>query len=144
MSSRAGALGRSIPLDIPIAALECSMMESGSSEKPYKTMTLAEQAEKIWPILIIYAKQQELLSYTTLAYLTGIPAHLQAKPLGRVLRYCLNQKYPPLTALVVNLAEGIPGELYPGNDPYKEQCQVFVFDWFKFDRIPTSTDFTQD
>jgi len=72
-------------------------------------MKLEEQASRLWPILVMAARCQEILSYSTIERLTGIRRDRQAHALGRIARYCKDQNYPPLTALVVNERDGVPG-----------------------------------
>ena len=104
-------------------------------------MTLAEQAERIWPILVLCARHQQILSYSMLERLTGIHRQLQAHPLGRIYAFCERKEYPPLTAIVVNEGDGVPGDLYvPKKGPFEDQCRVFVFDWLKLE-TPSTNDF---
>ncbi len=104
-------------------------------------MTIEEQAERIWPILILCARHQQILSYSTLERLTGVHRHLQANALGKIYAFCKKHHYPPLTAIVVNEGEGIPGHLYtPEIGHFEDQCRAFVFDWFKLDR-PAASNF---
>jgi hypothetical protein len=106
-------------------------------------MTLEEQAGRLWPILVLAARHQQILSYSMLERLTGIRRDRQARPLGRIARFCEDRKYPPLTAVVVNERDGVPGHGYPvRKNVFRDQCRVFVFDWLKFDH-PADGDFSK-
>lgn len=128
-------------------------------------MTYEQSALQIWSVLVLAARNQQILSYKILESLTGLPRHLVAPILGRIEAYCDSHKLPKLTALVVNQRHGVPGYLYPGyigtpvhpDDPdhaqkagdpnpdayttlFREQSRVFVYDWLK-DKTPSEDDF---
>jgi hypothetical protein len=111
-------------------------------------MTEQERAAQFWSILVIAARDQKVLSYRLLERMTGLPAFAQANTLGRLERYCDNNGFPHLTAIVVSQRYGVPGHLFPGfsaeqkdpeevSDPdgphavraVREQSRVFVYDW---------------
>jgi hypothetical protein len=89
-------------------------------------------------VLVLAARNRQVLRYTTLEKLTGVPRQAQ---------YCKRKKLPVLVSLVVNQPTGLPGHLYPGNrDPlavYGDQVRVFIFDWLKR-KPPSETDFIKD
>ena len=96
-------------------------------------MKSEKRALQIWSVLVLSASSQRILSYKTLAKLTGLAIQGFAEPLGRVAQYCKSEGVPPLTVIVVTEETGMPGEGYPHhNEPlqiFEDQARVFVFDW---------------
>ena len=74
-------------------------------------MSQLERALQIWTILIGKAYNRQILTYGELAEIIGFRG---AGVLGRYLEfimvYCEKEKLPPLTCIVVNKEEGIPGD----------------------------------
>jgi hypothetical protein len=133
-------------------------------------MTHEQRAVQIWSVLVLAARNQQILSYQLLESITGVPKFTVAPILGKVESYCDNHKLPKLTALVVNQKQGVLGYLFPGylgtpvhldhpehketsEDPnttvymdlfkmdlFKEQSRVFVFDWLTHG-APSDADF---
>ena len=101
-------------------------------------MKRPEQAAQIWSVLVYAARIQQILSYTTIQKMTGIPAVAQGRVLKLIQRYCEHNKLPRLNSLAVNQEEGLPGEGYHGDFKdivtiFQDQAKVFVYDWFKGD-----------
>lgn len=97
-------------------------------------MTAHERAAQLWPLLVFAARTQQILSYSMVEKMTGIPRPAVGGFLGPIQDYCKHNDLPPLTALVVNEEQGLPGEGFVGadlKDIFKAQARVFVFDWFK-------------
>ena len=107
-------------------------------------MTHAQSSLHVWSVLVMAARNQQVLSYGTMEAITGHPANLQAPILGRIEHYCKKKGFPKITSILINQDEGVPGYLYPGYkgsaaslDPavyltlFKEQSLVFAFDWLK-------------
>jgi hypothetical protein len=133
-------------------------------------MTHEQRAVQIWSVLVLAARNQQILSYQLLESITGVPKSTVAPILGKVETYCDNHELPKLTTLVVNQKYGVPGYLFPGymgtpvraddlehqetsEDPnkklymdlfkmdlFKEQSRVFVFDWLTHG-APSDADF---
>ena len=60
--------------------------------------------------------------------------------LGPVAAYCVRERYPQLTVLVVD-ETGVPGDKYPGGKNfYMEQSRVFAFEWLD-KHVPTPDHF---
>ena|SRR5215813_5997590 len=96
-------------------------------------LTQAEQAMLLWPMLLLAARNQEILSYARVASLTGIAQQGLGQPLGLIHDYCKRKHLPYLNCLVVSRETGLPGEAFPEDwEPARvlvEQSKVFVFDW---------------
>jgi putative restriction endonuclease len=88
-------------------------------------MTRFERAAQLWSLLVFAARNQQILSYTTVSQLTGIAPVGVGGCLSPIQKYCKNQKLPLLNALVVNEEEGIPGEGFRG-DRYSKNKHGFL------------------
>jgi len=110
-------------------------------------MTQADQAVLLWPMLLLAARNQQILSYARVAGLTGIAQQGLGKALGLIHHYCRRRGYPLLNCLVISRDKGLPGEGLPEEmDPVQvliEQSKVFVFDWSSHDK-PRARDFQAD
>lgn len=107
-------------------------------------LTQAEQAVRLWQMLVLAARNQQLLSHTRVASFTGIAQEGLTEALGRIHSYCRRNKYPLLNCLVVNRATGLPGDEFPEKlDRVAmriEQAKVFDFEWALVEK-PTGYDF---
>jgi hypothetical protein len=107
-------------------------------------ITQAEQAVLMWPMLVLAARSQQILSYSAVEGFTGIVRQGQHTALGLIHAYCKKRGWPLLNALVVNQDSGLPGEGFPEKmEPVQiltEQAKVFVFDWSGHDK-PRPQDF---
>src|ERR1043166_7647986 len=72
-------------------------------------MTNEQRALQFWSVLVLAARSQQLLSYKSMEKLTGIPKQGVGRVLAPIQAYCKRNKLPPLTALVINEDEGLPG-----------------------------------
>lgn len=94
--------------------------------------TVESRACQIWQILVGHAMRRQTLTYQDLAHLLG---HNQpkvlARQLGAIYFYCLQNKLPLLTVLVVNKATGEPGlGLEPDAERGKLRERVYQYDWY--------------
>jgi hypothetical protein len=95
-------------------------------------MTRFERAAQIWPVLTISASQRHLLTYEILARVTGMPRQGLGALLEPIQSYCLINKLPALSSLVVGVKTGIPGEGFiAAEDVPAEQAAVFTWPWFE-------------
>lgn len=67
-----------------------------------------ERAYRAWDILISRASKHETITYVELAILLKLHHRVERFFLAIIQKYCLNEKLPPLTILVINKS-GIPG-----------------------------------
>jgi hypothetical protein len=72
-------------------------------------MTAAQRASQIWPILLLAAKNHQILSYELLGDLIGMPRPGLGQVLEPIQSYCLVNGLPALTVLVVSNKTGLPG-----------------------------------
>lgn len=94
--------------------------------------TTESRACQIWQILVGCAARRETMTYQDLVKRLG---HNQpkvlAKQLGRIMHYCLQNKLPPLTVLVVNKNTGKPGDgLELSADRGKLRERVYQHGWY--------------
>jgi len=110
-------------------------------------MTHEQLAAQVWQVLVLAARNQQILSYAALEEVTGVPGRGLAPILSKVEHYCKDKGFPHLTAVVVSQASGFPGHLFPGyaeaekdlelvREPglhglriIQEQARTFVFEW---------------
>jgi len=97
-------------------------------------MTRSERASQIWAVLALSAKGRQSLTYGILSKLVGVPAAGLGKLLEPIQSYCLIEKLPPLTILVVQQESGLPGSGFTGakaTEFTRDQMRVFSFDWIE-------------
>ena len=73
------------------------------------TINQAERAFRAWPILTQRAMDKETITYGDLGTLLNIHHRAIRHVLGPIQNYCLEEKLPPLTILVVNRQNRNPG-----------------------------------
>ena len=109
------------------------------------------QAQRIWLVLVAFVmsptrkpRDPKTITYGEVAELMGYPdrraGHMLGRQLGIVGTYCIRNGLPPLNAIVVTEATGMPGDevlLRPGRTPEQEQRAVMDEDWFAL-RMPTT------
>lgn len=90
-----------------------------------------ERASKAWPVLIEAATSNKYLSYKDLGNAIGIHHRAVRFVLGVIQNYCLFEKLPPLTILVIN-SSGLPGSGFFAHDIDEFHSGVSLvrnFDW---------------
>jgi len=103
-------------------------------------MTKSERAAQMWVVLVIAARNRQVLTYDLLARAAGVPRAAVGGFLGPIQRYCLSKQLPPLNVLVVSEKTGMPGEGYvAAQDIPQAQADVFAFDWLSHRSPPPDT-----
>lgn len=93
-------------------------------------MTRGQRAAQIWPVLTLCAGQRQSLSYDRLSKLIGVPRPGLGQLLEPIQSYCILNRLPPLTSLVVSEQTGLPGEGFiAASDVPAAQASVFKHDW---------------
>jgi len=93
-------------------------------------MEVAERAAQIWALLSLAAKNHQILTYDIISKLIGVPRPGLGQLLEPIQSYCILNKLPPLTILVVSEETGMPGKGFiAAKDIPKTQMAVFAFDW---------------
>jgi hypothetical protein len=95
-------------------------------------MTAGERAAQVWAVLALAARNRQVLTYELVSQLVGVPARGLGQILERIQSYCLLNKRPPLTILVVQEGTGFPGSGFTAasaEDYGRKQMEVFAHDW---------------
>jgi hypothetical protein len=94
-------------------------------------MRASERAVQIWSVLALAASNRQVLTYDMLSKLIGVPRHGLGQLLEPIQSYCLLERLPPLTILVVN-STGLPGAGFvAAQDIPREQLRVFSHVWLE-------------
>jgi len=100
-------------------------------------MTIYERAAQIWSILGLAASNRQILTYGIVGKLMGVPQQGLGRMLEPVQSYCILNRLPPLTILVVSETTGKPGAGFvAAEDIPKTQLDVFNFDWISHGAPP--------
>ncbi|MUJ20603.1 hypothetical protein [Aliivibrio fischeri] len=103
-------------------------------------MKVHERAAQIWPLLSFAAKNRQILTYGIVGDLIGVPRFALAQLLEPIQSYCLLNKLPALTVLVVNKS-GEPGVGFIASEDIPlAQHEVFEFPWLDT-KTPLPEDF---
>ena len=98
-----------------------------------------ERAAQIWAVLALAATNRQVLTYQIVGKLIGVPHFALAQLLEPIQSYCLLNKLPALSVLVVNNA-GRPGTGFIAAENVSgEQQRVFRHDWLE-EPTPTPDD----
>ncbi len=91
-----------------------------------------ERAFRAWPVLVQAAETLETITYGSLAAAIGIHPRAIRYVLGVIQSYCLREKLPPLTILVVSVGDGVPGSgfiAWDADDLDAGMEQVSRYNW---------------
>ncbi len=97
-------------------------------------MSASERAAQIWSVLGLAAHNRQILTYQMLGKLIGVPARGLGHLLEPIQSYCLLNKLPPLTILVVLEGTGLPSSGFSAasaGELARKQLEVFAFDWIE-------------
>lgn len=104
-------------------------------------MTVPQRAAQIWPLLCLAAANRQTFTYDQLGKLVGVPSPGLGQLLEPIQSYCINEKLPPLTVLVVSVKTGLPGVGFiVAEDIPATHQKVFAFDWIGW-KTPTPEEF---
>lgn len=73
-------------------------------------MTRAERAQQLWSILVLVARNRQILTYDMVGRACGVPAPSIGDFLRPIQQFCSENGLPPLTSIIVNKQTGLPGE----------------------------------
>ena len=103
-----------------------------------------ERAYRAWPMLTKCADNGKTLTYGQLAKRLGIHHRTVRFLLGKIQDYCLEEKLPPLTILVVNQSTQRPSEgfiAWDADNLPEGRENVFKYSW---DALPNPFQFAAD
>ena len=93
-----------------------------------------ERAVQAWQILVSGAMNRQTLTYKGLAvFMYGREAAgVLDKILGHIALYCIDNKLPPLTSIVVGKGRGTPGQDIPIDlcELNREREKVYARNWY--------------
>lgn len=95
-------------------------------------MKTSERACQIWSVLAWVARNRQTLTYADLGKLIGVPPAGLGNLLEPIQSYCILEKLPPLTVLVVKTDNGLPGSGFTGataNEFGSALAAVYGKDW---------------
>lgn len=95
-----------------------------------------ERAYLAWPALVDTASKSSTITYGELAKILNIHHRAIRYVLGVIQDYCLTERLPPLTILVVNQSEGTPGDgfiAWDVDDLDTGLEKVYGFNWKAMD-----------
>lgn len=93
-------------------------------------MKIPERASQTWSLLAFAARNRQTLTYELVGKLTGMHTAGVGSVLEPIQSYCLLHKLPPLSALVVSKATGLPGTGFiAAQDVPREFVRIFGHDW---------------
>lgn len=96
-------------------------------------MTRSERAAQIWPLLVLCATKRQTLTYDQAGRLIGVPRQGLGQLLEPIQSFCILNRLPPLTSLVVSDVDGTPGSGFIGAEHVPSaQARVFLHDWLTF------------
>ncbi len=133
--NRVYAAWRTPKATLPVAADPGT--ENQSTEVPEDesnaSVNQEQRAAAVWSTLVRCASKAETLTYKDLARKAGGFHHRVLRfPLGLIQDYCMNEKLPPLTSLVVHAGDARPGTgfvAWDADDLETGQRKAFAFDW---------------
>jgi hypothetical protein len=99
------------------------------------------RAVQFWSVLTLAARNRQLLTYTIMQELTGIPKFGQGAILELLVCYCKAKNFPKLTVILVGEEDGLPQDkLEQSTDVCRMQAEVFGFSW-RDKKAPMPEDF---
>ena len=103
-------------------------------------MTTSEWASRIWPVLTLTASNYQVLTYDRLAKAIGQIRPALGQCLEPIQSFCIVNKLPALTSIVVSEKTGLPGTGFTAAaDVPRTQMDVFNHNWKKT-KVPSATD----
>ncbi len=106
-------------------------------------MTNPQRAAQYWPVLVLAARNRQLLTYGMMHDLTGMAMNGQGPILGLIVKYCKAHNLPKLTTIVVREETGLPAdEVDEPREVCRKQAQVFAYPW-RDGKAPSAEDFEE-
>lgn len=104
-------------------------------------MKREERAQQLWSILVLAARNRQTLTYDIIAKATGMMTPGIGDMLRPIQQYCIENKLPALTSLIVNGKTGLPGiGFIAAENVPKAQLETFEEDWTLY-KAPSAEDF---
>jgi putative restriction endonuclease len=103
----------------------------------------AERAYRAWPILTRRAAEGKTITYGELGALLGVHPRAIRYVLGLIQDFCLEEKLPPLTILIVNQS-GRPGTGFIAHDFDKLEEGGSLVRAYNWKTVPNPFEFASD
>lgn len=103
-------------------------------------MKREERAQQLWSILVLAARNRQVLTYEIIAQACGVPAPSIGDFLRPIQQLCTERELPPITSLIVNKNTGLPGEGFLTESVPLAQLQSFSCNWLAI-QAPSAEDF---
>ena len=101
-------------------------------------MKREERSQQLWSLLALAATHRQVLTYDIVAKLTGLVRPGIGDFLRPIQQYCVENRLPALTSIVVGDDSGLPGEGFiAAQDVPAAQMRVFRHDWLERPAPPT-------
>jgi hypothetical protein len=99
-------------------------------------MNAVEQASVIYPLLVRHCKDRTVITYgevnSALGYKGNASGHAIRAGMDLIVLYCMKNRLPQLTSLIINKKSGVPTEGYAygeGEDISEEHMKCFNHKW---------------
>jgi hypothetical protein len=73
-------------------------------------MIREQRAQQLWSILVLAARNRQVLTHEMVAQACGVPAPSIGDFLRPIQQFCSENELPPLTSIIANKATGLPGD----------------------------------
>jgi hypothetical protein len=94
------------------------------------TMKREERAQQLWSIIVLGARNRQMLTHEIVGQACGVPPPSIGDFLRPIQRYCSEEDLPPLTSSIVNKNTGLSGEGFIADENVPlAQIQTFSVDW---------------
>jgi putative restriction endonuclease len=95
-------------------------------------MIREERAQQLWSILVLAARNRQILTYEMVAQACGVPAPSVGDFLRPIQQFCSEHNLPPLTSIIVNKYTGLPGDGFiAAMDVPKAHMDTFDNNWLE-------------
>jgi hypothetical protein len=95
-------------------------------------MKREERAQQLWSILVLAARNRQVLTYEIVAQACGVPPPSIGDFLRPIQQYCSEANLPPLTSIIVSKNTGLPGEGFIAENVPLAQIETFAVDWLGY------------
>jgi hypothetical protein len=103
-----------------------------SARRKIASMNKYERSAQIWSVLVMAARTRQILTYALVGNAVGILPHHLGDFLEPIQSLCLVHGLPPLTAIVVQEATGLPGPGFSASTAVPaSQMEVFAHPWLE-------------
>lgn len=103
-------------------------------------MKREQRAQQLWSILVLAARNRQVLTYELVGQACGVPAPSLGDFLRPIQQLCTERELPQITSLIVKKGSGLPGDGFLAENVPLAQTQSFSHDWLAL-QAPSAEDF---